>query len=256
MDVQLTPVPLDEVETAIRHHLAGLPSAVDSYVEERILASTHYRIAVSGQDAGFAAVHDGSTVTQFSVGDRFKRAGQLAFWRLRRLEQVQGALAPTYDEFFLSHALDDHRQVAIQAYLFAAGPDVGGPVDAAGWSQRPAVPGDIDLVVQESGDFFGDVEALVGKGELFVTQRQGDPVAFGIVAPSRLLEGVASVGMFTIERQRSAGAGSATIALLLRRCRDRGVTPVAGCWTYNHFSKRALERAGMLSPTRLLKIDY
>ncbi len=30
----------------------------------------------------------------------------------------------------------------------------------------------------------------------------------------------------------------------------------AGCWYYNHRSKQTLERAGLYSPTRLLRISY
>ena len=36
------------------------------------------------------------------------------------MEQVQSAFVPTCDEFFLAHALDDYRQLAKQAYFFAA----------------------------------------------------------------------------------------------------------------------------------------
>jgi hypothetical protein len=47
-----------------------------------------------------------------------------------------------------------------------------------------------------------------------------------------------------------------TIAMLIEECRRRSLRPVAGCWYYNHRSRRTLQRAGMYSPTRLLKIDY
>jgi hypothetical protein len=50
--------------------------------------------------------------------------------------------------------------------------------------------------------------------------------------------------------------GTATIAMLMEECQRRSLRPVAGCWYYNHRSKQTLERAGMFSPTRLLKIDY
>ena len=47
-----------------------------------------------------------------------------------------------------------------------------------------------------------------------------------------------------------------TIALLRRECERQGVRPIAGCWYYNHRSKRTLERAGMYAPTRLLKVEF
>ena len=74
--------------------------------------------------------------------------------------------------------------------------------------------------------------------------------------PSRLHPQTASIGMFTVARARNQGVGTATIALLIGECRRRGIRPVAGCWYYNHSSKRTLEKAGMYSPTRYLRIEY
>jgi GNAT superfamily N-acetyltransferase len=62
--------------------------------------------------------------------------------------------------------------------------------------------------------------------------------------------------MHTIEKFRRQGVGTATIRLLIDECRRRGLRPVAGCWYYNHFSKKTLERAGMYTATRLVKVDY
>ena len=84
--------------------------------------------------------------------------------------------------------------------------------------------------------------------------RQGDVAAFAAHV-GRPADAVACVDA-TIERFRGKGVGTATIALLRAECHRRGIRPVAGCWYYNHTSKRTLERAGMYSPTRLLRIDY
>ena len=58
--------------------------------------------------------------------------------------------------------------------------------------------------------------------------------------------------MFTIEPFRNTGVGTTTIALLMAECSRRGLRPVAGCWYYNHGSKRTLERAAV-TQTRLLR---
>jgi RimJ/RimL family protein N-acetyltransferase len=91
---------------------------------------------------------------------------------------------------------------------------------------------------------------------LFVTNRAGECVGFGIMAKSDFQRGVASIGMFTLAPLRGAGVGTATIALLIEECSRRGMRAVAGCWYYNHPSKRTLERAGMTTKTRLLKVEY
>ena len=172
------------------------------------------------------------------------------------MEQVRSAFVPTCDEFFLAHALDDYRQLAKQAYFFATPPGGGAAVATEPYSVRPAVTDDADFVRQESGDFFEDLERHIAAGEVFVTLRGEEPVGFGILVESTLYEDVASIGMYTIERFRQTGVGTATIAMLIAECRRRSLRPVAGCWYYNHRSRRTLQRAGMYSSTRLLKVDY
>jgi len=256
MDTHFAPVAFAEIGEATRQHLGALRSAIDSFLEEHILASNHYRIIATGETAGFASIYEERLITQFALAEPYRRCGQALFGELRRMEQVRSAFVPTCDEFFLAHALDDYRQLAKQAYFFAAPSDVGEAAASDRYSMRPAAIDDANFVRQESGDFFEHLERHIAAGELFVTLRDEEPVGFGILVKSMLYEDVASIGMYTIERLRRVGVGTATIAMLIAECRRRSLRPVAGCWYYNHRSRQTLQRAGMYSPTRLLKVDY
>lgn len=255
IEARFEAVPFADIDERVRQHLAALPSAIDSYLEEHILAATPYRIVVDGQVAGYASIHGGSLITQFSLDPPWRHLGQQLFAQVRRLEQVRSAFVPTCDELYLAHALDDYRLLTKQAYFFA----VGSNCEAAlpdGISLRLAQPDDIDVIRQESGDFFADSEGHIARQELFITLRMGEPVGFGLSIRSALYDSVASIGMYTIERHRRTGVGAATFSLLIDECGRHGLRPVAGCWYYNHASKRTLERAGMYAGTRLLKIEY
>ncbi len=255
METRFAPVTFAEIREAMRRHLRALPSAIDSFLEGHILASNHYRIVVAGETAGCASIHEERLITQFALAEPYRRCGQDLFRGLRRMEQVRSAFVPTCDEFFLAHALDDYRQLAKQAYFFTAA-HLASRSTSGQYAMRPAESGDVELVRRESGDFFEQPERHITAGELFVTVRGEEPVGFGILVKSVLYDDVASIGMYTIERFRRAGVGAATIVMLMDECRRRFLRPVAGCWYYNHRSKQTLERAGMFSPTRLLKIDY
>jgi GNAT superfamily N-acetyltransferase len=255
METRFAPVAFVEIQPAVREHLATLPAAIDSFLEDHILASTHYRIVIEGEPAGFASIHGGNLITQFALTEPYRRHGQSLFAHLRKLEQVQSAFVPTCDEFYLAHALDDYRLLAKQAYIFAAASHASVPT-ASPYSLRSAEPDDAGFILQEAGDFLPHAEQHIEKRELFVTLRGGEPTGFGVSVRSTLYEDVTSIGMYTIERFRQHGVGTATISCLIEECRRNGLRPVAGCWYYNHLSKRTLERAGMYSPTRLLKIDY
>jgi GNAT superfamily N-acetyltransferase len=256
VDARFLRVELPDIQEAIQQHLEALPGPVDSFFEDHICGSTQYRIEISGEAAGFASIHLGRLLTQFCLAEPYKRYGQAVYQQARRLESVGAAFVPTCDEFFLAHAIDDYRLLAKQAYFFTVG---RGTLDADAtrdYSLRPAEPDDASFVQQQSGDFFENVEQQIREGELFLTLRSGEPVGIGVMARSKFCKDVASVGMYTCEPHRNRGVGTATIALLITECDHRGVRPVAGCWYSNHASKRTLERAGMVTQTRLLKIDF
>ena len=256
MDVRLPRCVLSEIQEAVSQHLEALPRPIDSFLEDHILESAHYHIEIGGARAGFASVFRANLITQFHLAEPFKRHGQAVFQRLRKMENVGAAFVPTCDEFFLSHAIDDYRQLARQAHFFTVGRNPLEPELVQRCSLRQAEPGELSFIQQQSGDLVDKLEERLEAGEIYLTHRDGECVGFGVRVNSRFYRDVASIGMYTIEPFRNAGVGTATIALLIQECASHGLRAVAGCWYYNHASKRTLENAGMVTQTRLLKIDY
>ncbi len=254
--IDVAPVPYAEIERAARDHHAALPSPIDSYLDDLILASRHFRIDIADEAAGFASIHELSLITQFAMDGPHRRYGQEAFRALRRLERVNAALVPTSDGFFLSHALDDYRTLVRQAYFFVHGsaePMLPGQHD---FSLRRATASDAASIRIAAGEFFEQLDDQIAAGRVFITRRKDDLVGYGILVPSAFHDDVASIGMFTNAAVRQQGIGTATIAQLIAECHARGLRPVAGCAYDNHASQRTLERGGMVSPTRLLRIGF
>lgn len=256
MPVRFARVAISDLHDEISQHLDSLPGPIDSFLEDHVRDSKHYVISVLGTRVGFASIHAGTLITQFSLEPGYQRFGQAAFQGLRKLENVGAAFVPTCDEFYLSHAIDDYRQLAKQAYFFEARSSTSIAAESHQCSLRRATGADEDVIRARSGELFGDVGKRLERGELFLTDRAGTCVGFGVMVKSEFQRGVASVGMFTLEPFRCTGVGAATIALLIEECSRLGMRPVAGCWYYNHSSKRTLERAGMITKTRLLRVEY
>ncbi len=256
MNTQFVPIAFAEIHAEVQQHLASLPARIDSFLEEHILASQHYRILLNGQAAGFAAIHNGQLITQFALAMPYKPHGQPVFQQLRKLERVQEAFVPTCDEFFLAHALDEYRQLAKQAYFFRLGQPAQPRQIPSSYALRLAARADTAFIQHHTGDFFARVERYIEAQELFLVQSGEACVGFGLLDTSSLYPDGASTGMYTLEGFRRQGVGTATITLLIAECARRGLQPVAGCWYGNHASKQTLERAGMFTQTRLLKIDF
>jgi RimJ/RimL family protein N-acetyltransferase len=62
--------------------------------------------------------------------------------------------------------------------------------------------------------------------------------------------------MFVLPEHRGQGYGTAILEAQKQQAAALGMTIVAGCWHYNHQSRRALERIGMNATSRLLRFSF
>ncbi len=254
--MEFTPAPLDELLT-YDDYLRSLSSPIDSFVESAILGSQFHRISVDSAEVGFFAVKDGTLLTQFHLVRSARRFGQPILDRIFTDHAPTAACVTSCDEFLLSHLLDREHVLERQGYFFAeAVPGRPASTGGPGPVYRYAVPADIPEIRAVSGDFLDLIEDRVAVGEIHVGHADGDLVAVGIAERGRLLKDYASIGMFTHESHRRTGIGTATLLYLRGVCHDEGRTPIAGCWYYNHNSKRTLEAAGMVTATRLFRLEF
>lgn len=93
---------------------------------------------------------------------------------------------------------------------------------------------------------------MAEKEELFTFTKDDILLGVGVFERSKLLNGYASIGMFTNESYRQQGVGQTIIDHLKRWCYEHHMIPICGCWYYNTNSKKTLERAGMVTKTILL----
>lgn len=252
MTVELQVVPLESIKDAIADNLCSYGAPVDSYYEDHVLESKQYRIVVDSAIRGYASIFSGSMMTQFSLdGEGVRRAPEI-FERVARLGSVSELYVSTSDPLFLAMALDNASAVVVQDFVFQA--SAGIKRRAAGFALRMAAAGDLSFIKAHDDDFFKNAERNIAEGELYIGEQDGEPVSFGIIERSKLMDGLASVGMFVIGEHRGRNFGAMTIADLNEACAGAGITPVAGCFSKNLRSRAALEKAGMHSVTRLLSI--
>lgn len=259
MSIRLHHVPFAEVKPEVAAHLEGLSGPIDSFHEEHVRDARFYRIVLADQPIGLTAIYETNLITWFTIDPPHRQHSQQAFAAVRKTEFAVAAFVTTADGFFLANAIDNVREIKRQAYAFALAPDRPRP-STSDYRMRLAAPDDVPGIREVSGEFFGAYLDQVGVSEsmaaIYVVSRGETPVAYGVSERSHLYRATTSIGMFVREEQRQTGAGTATIGLLIDEVLRRGETPVAGCWYYNHASKRTLERAGLYAATRLLRIEY
>ncbi|HEY1488955.1 MAG TPA: GNAT family N-acetyltransferase [Micromonosporaceae bacterium] len=232
----------------------SLSATYDSYLEKIIDDSQFYRVSIDGVEIGGFAIHDGSLLTYFHLFGGAIRHSPEVWARVMGEYPITAANVPTCDEQLLAQALDNYREIKKQACCFIEG---GTNVETdIGVTFRPSVESDLDTIVAVSGDFLEPVADRLANGEIHVGIDGGEMVAVGLAEPAIFLGNYASIGMFTHPEHRNRGIGTAMIRHLRRVCRDAGITPISGCWYYNDASRRTLEAAGMVTKTRLLRVEY
>jgi|SaaInlV_130m_DNA_2_1039683.scaffolds.fasta_scaffold25677_1 thymidine kinase len=256
MSIKLTSTRKDRLGNYFDIYLKSLCSPIDSFLEGHILRSKYFNIELDGNVIGYTAIHKKSLLSQFFIIDEHKSISQEVYFQIKRLSEVTKIFVPTCDEFFLSHAIESNRGVEIQAYFFQDHKkQIESQKDLENFDLVIANECDISFIKEKSGDFFDDLEKSILSKEIFIGLNKGEKVSFGILEVSKLLGEYASIGMFVIEEKRQQGFGVKTLLRLKHCCYDMEINPIAGCWYYNHNSKKTLEKAGMYTKTRLLNIQ-
>ena len=254
MDIHFTSAKMNDVPTLASYKTA-LSSPIDSFLEDHIAQSAFHRIVMNGEDAGHFAIHEGTLLTQFHLVGEHRRHGSPLLARIRSDFAVKAAFVPTCDEFFLSHAIEDYAKVEKQACFFVEA-DAQLPRVNEDVQYWPAQAGDAEALAHMCGDFIDQYVERIANDELHVGCIGDELVALGVIERSAMFPRQASIGMFTHKSRRQQAIGKSTLVYLRRVCHAEGLRPVAGCWYYNHASRKTLEAAGMFTPTRLLRFEF
>jgi hypothetical protein len=252
--INFVPAQMSDVPT-IASYKASLSSPIDSFLEDHIAQSVFHRIAIEGEDAGHFAIHERTLLTQFHLTGKHRRLGTPLLAQIKRDFAVQAAFVPTCDEFFLSHAVEAYDRLEKQACFFVEA-DGEWPAANEAVHYRPAQAGDAEAIEQMCGDFLDRYDERIANHELHAGHIGDELVALGVIERSAMFPGQASIGMFTRESRRLQAIGASTIVYMRRVCHAEGLRPIAGCWFYNHASRKTLEAAGMTTPTRLLRFEW
>ncbi|MEM7347591.1 MAG: GNAT family N-acetyltransferase [Chloroflexota bacterium] len=258
MSYTFKPIQLDDISNLVDDYIQTLSSPIESFLEYHILNSQLYVISSPlSETVGYFGIYKEKLLTQFYLCASDLKEGQTIFSEILSHYAVETAFIPTCDELFLSYALDQETTFSKQAYFFQDNKESGMKIEGYQDAEfRRATLADVADIRQISGDYFDELEESVTRDELFVL-RDGDILlGIGVSEMGRILKGYSSVGMFVNEQFRRRGIGRNIILRLKEWSYAQGQIPVAGCNYYNINSKKTLESAGMITKTRLLKVEF
>ncbi|MCL2108784.1 MAG: hypothetical protein FWH20_05505 [Oscillospiraceae bacterium] len=255
-----TPCKWDEIKPQVAEYIKTNGITIESYWEDQVMASNFYRITCGGETAGFFAVHGGSTLVLFSVSAAFANRSLEVFHEVRRYEQVTSGLVLTGDEFFLSHCFDNHNYIEKLAFVFSY-TEKNFPAERRKSLQYRAFEMERDVELLKDSGLFPDDEMnkVYNKAahmEVLIAELDGAEVGFGVIDYGRVVEDIASIGMFVHEEFRRQGIAANILHDLKLTVQSKSYRAFSGCWYYNHNSKKSIESAGGFSKSRMLKFFF
>jgi len=251
----------EALKPMIAENIMGNRVTVDSFWEQHIIDSNHYAIQEGAETVGYFCIHNAKTITGFYLNDSHTQHGKALFEQIKRYEQVTNAMVATGDEIFLSHCVDNYARLEKQAFFSIYRDQAPDDFQRVPLNfRRVSTKDDLELL-KLAGDFFAEepLDRLFDEGfhyRIYAVYDQEELVGFGVVETGRVLQGIASVGMYVMEDKRLRGYGKNILRQLCEMMTEEGFNCRSGCWYYNHNSLKSMEAAGAYSKTRLLRFYF
>ncbi|MDR7856595.1 GNAT family N-acetyltransferase [Tissierella sp.] len=250
----------EEIHKIVSDYLRKNNIVVDSFWEDHVLESNHYKMTLCNEIVGYFSIHESSTITLFNVFNHYANQSQELFAKVKKYESVTNAMIVTGDEFFLSHCIDSFARIEKQAY-FAVYTDKEIIKERQKVLQLRLADIDNDhQILKLSGDFLnGEIESIrkgLGFLKIYIAEYNNKVVGFGVIQYGRVIEDVASIGMYVCEEYRCQGIAANILQNLKHIVQNNGFRAFSGCWYYNHNSKKSMESAGAYSKTRLIRFYF
>lgn len=251
----------EEIHEIVEKYLKDNNIVIESFWEEHVLASNHYKMTCNGEIIGYFAIHKSSTIVLFNVFTQYANQSQELFNKIKKYEQVTNAMVTTGDEFFLSHCIDSFVRIEKQAYFSIYTDKEMSKDRQIALSLKIANIDKDSEILKLSGDFLDEpmLERMKKRDEylnVYIAEHYNKTIGFGIVEYGKIVQDIASIGMFVCEEYRCQGYGGNILQNLKHIVHEKGYRAFSGCWYYNHNSKKSMESAGAYSKTRLIRLFF
>jgi hypothetical protein len=249
----------DEIKVFVIDYYVNNHIIIEAFLEGKIEKNcSYYKITHIGKIIGYFGIFENNTLVMFNVFEEYRNISQEIFTCVKQYERVDGALIPTGDEFFLSHAIDNYVRLEKHAYFSI-------------FTERK--PENFINLDYKQADIEKDMEILsptykfteeniknmknnpYGSG-IYIFKHDNVVIGYGNIFYHKIIEIYASLGMNVKEEHRQKGYGTNILYRLNCIVKSNGRIPLAGCGYSHHNSIKTMESAGAYSKTRLLKFYF
>ncbi len=252
---------LNDVKTLRQEYLLSIGGRPEPFLEELIsYAASTYLLMHCDETIGYFCTSTKQTLLQFYMRDAYMPVAPAVFSDILAQGYIDKALILTRDRVALSLAMELHKQVAVDCYVFEEGPvhkDI--QIGFADLGFRQASMDNVQAIRSACGDFHDflhyTLEGSIEAGDIYALFSGDIVLASGVIAKPFEYPYV-DIGMCVSEAYRRRSIGSFMISELLKECKRRGLVAGASCKYHNTASRKTLEKAGFIAKDRILRISF
>lgn len=259
MKFRLLALDREQAEQVKVAYYTKIGHTIDDFFRNVILGkATGYEIRLGTQRLGACFITDNGELVLWWMEEESMPMAQAWMRQMLLEEKVKSALVSTRQPWFLALCLEFQDSVAIESYLFESRREsvkVDPPLDGCVFEE--ATEGEMEICQTISREpFVGYYQSLRENQGLFVVKTNGKIIGTGELRVDSKYPGFADLGMVTHPKFRKIGVGTYVIANLLAQAKIRGLQANAACDYNNIGSRKTLEKAGMMTTHRMVKVGF
>lgn len=118
MKIDLVDVRFEDIKKDIILNITSYSSLIDSYYEDHVIESKHYKISVDNEMYGYLSIFDEKMLTQYRLLERYLPLANKVFEELINKNIFSEIYVSTSDKNLLTVALDYYKTIDVQDYVF------------------------------------------------------------------------------------------------------------------------------------------
>lgn len=241
------------------NYMKNLTAPMDGFWENVVIGNSEcYEIIKDDTIVGHFSTNSDKTLVQFHITDEYFRFAPEIFQYIITSDIVENASVCTMESSFLSLCLDYQKGISVESYLFYDNENIEYVLKEFNeLAFRYAKDSDLGLIINKCGlPFEGYYEELIENNQLFVLYNGDVFLGIGEFRISKTQSQFADIGMIVVEEYRKKGIGTYIITKLKEHCQKNKVSAIASCNSKNIASKKTLEKSGLISKHRIIKIEF
>jgi GNAT superfamily N-acetyltransferase len=254
----------NEVIALRAEYLKSLIAPIDGMWSVFVEMADQYIFTINDISIGYCSINGENQILQFFVKMGYD-ADEIYRQILNELS-ISGAVVSTQEHQHLSLAIDRHKSLAVNAFLYQCEDNVA--VMNADFNKNMnfrriklcELQSAIDLAVSALGapeDWLNGYYRERIEGCELIGLWQGDKlIATGECRPSSTQKPYADLGMVVSSEYRGKGIATKILRSMILECREHGLIPICSTESENFAARKAIENSGFKSQLRILAVSY